>query len=708
MFMKQPWQIWLVFVLSLAIVLPGMGWLTVKSLELDEARNEALRDAEASRQQAEASQQLAEQAQRVAEEQDLLSNALWRMDTALTPILAQEAARPYFVYEPFVASLGRTKGDPQPTPSPILTQPSPYVLLHFQITPEQQWSSPQQPIGAASDLAITNSKTTLTNIQCSADRLDQLKKFATPKELLAQTPKEFLPELASVGDNLNGAWAANLSGSLPLFFAPNQPNNDSTQQDQFAQAEELPNPGSDSNLPQAEPQQTFDEPAVQANSRMSQSVAPVIENSAGNELFQSQFANAAPLPEQDSMQRKQQLRGGNDWERRNRVYQSYAQYNVKTQRANPDFNEVELPTIAEGISRPVWKGDQLLLVRRVRNVDGVYVQGCWLNWPLLKEMLLEEVDDLLPGAELKPVYPGSNVSVGRVLATLPVQLVTASPAIATASPAKSTPLKSPSISPLGLSLILAWSCLMMATVAVAALLMGVISLSERRAAFVSAVTHELRTPLTTFRMYTEMLSEGMTSRPEQRDQYVETLRVEADRLSHLVENVLAYAQLERGGKGSQRTETTLGAMIERTQSRLIDRAQQAEMSLVVEGIDEHNEATLKTDPQAVEQILFNLVDNACKYAAGAADKRIHLALTSNDQQVAFKVYDHGPGISRQESQRLFLPFSKSVQQAARSAPGVGLGLALCRRLANALRGRLTLEETAEGGACFQLTLPRDA
>ncbi|MCR9116168.1 MAG: hypothetical protein NXI22_04365, partial [bacterium] len=151
--MKQPWQIWLVFVLSLAIVLPGMGWLTVKSLELDEARNEALRDAEASRQQAEASQQLAEQAQRVAEEQDLLSNALWRMDTALTPILAQEAARPYFVYEPFVASLGRTKGDPQPTPSPILTQPSPYVLLHFQITPEQQWSSPQQPIGAASDLA---------------------------------------------------------------------------------------------------------------------------------------------------------------------------------------------------------------------------------------------------------------------------------------------------------------------------------------------------------------------------------------------------------------------------------------------------------------------------------------------------------------------------------------------------------------------------
>ncbi len=75
------------------------------------------------------------------------------------------------------------------------------------------------------------------------------------------------------------------------------------------------------------------------------------------------------------------------------------------------------------------------------------------------------------------------------------------------------------------------------------MLRGVLALSERRASFVSAVTHELRSPLTTFRMYAEMLAEGMVRDEQQRDRYLSTLRQEADRLSHLVDNVLQYARL---------------------------------------------------------------------------------------------------------------------------------------------------------------------
>ena len=81
--------------------------------------------------------------------------------------------------------------------------------------------------------------------------------------------------------------------------------------------------------------------------------------------------------------------------------------------------------------------------------------------------------------------------------------------------------------------------------AVGFLLMGAISLSQRRAAFISSVTHELRTPLTTFRMYTEMLVEGMASDPAKQSQYHRTLYRESDRLVHLVENVLSYARLVR-------------------------------------------------------------------------------------------------------------------------------------------------------------------
>src|SRR5439155_15089133 len=102
------------------------------------------------------------------------------------------------------------------------------------------------------------------------------------------------------------------------------------------------------------------------------------------------------------------------------------------------------------------------------------------------------------------------------------------------------------LTPVRVSLSIAWLCALLAAGAVAALLLGAVRLSERRGAFVSAVTHELRTPLTTFRMYAEMLAGGMVPDEARRRHYLETLRIEADRLSHLVENVLSYARLERG------------------------------------------------------------------------------------------------------------------------------------------------------------------
>jgi signal transduction histidine kinase len=259
-------------------------------------------------------------------------------------------------------------------------------------------------------------------------------------------------------------------------------------------------------------------------------------------------------------------------------------------------------------------------------------------------------------------------------------------------------------SPIRVSLAAAWLGLLVGAVATAATLQGIITLSERRGAFVSAVTHELRTPLTTFRMYAEMLADGMVPDAEQRQRYLNTLRIEADRLSHLVENVLQYARLERGRPGKRREPTTIGALLAHCQSRLADRASQAEMKLIVEVSDEETETTLLTDSAAVEQILFNLVDNACKYAAAASDKRLHLSVATEPGRVQIVVRDHGPGISGAGRKRLFQPFSKSVHEAANSAPGVGLGLALSRRLAADLGGKLELQSPADGGAAFVLTL----
>jgi signal transduction histidine kinase len=133
------------------------------------------------------------------------------------------------------------------------------------------------------------------------------------------------------------------------------------------------------------------------------------------------------------------------------------------------------------------------------------------------------------------------------------------------------------------------------------------------------------------------------------------------------------------------------------------------MKLEVDAAEELQTLSLCTDPAAVEQILFNLVDNACKYASHGEDKRIHLEVSSagrHGELVQFRVRDHGPGISRQGQRKLFQPFSKSVHEAASTAPGVGLGLALSRRLARDLGGSLTMEnQTGSSGAVFVLQLP---
>ena len=350
----------------------------------------------------------------------------------------------------------------------------------------------------------------------------------------------------------------------------------------------------------------------------------------------------------------------------------------------------------EGLFKPLWLGSELVLARRVNFADRFVVQGVWLNWTNLKQTLIASVEDLFPSAELRPVLTANTDPQARLLAAIPAQLVID----AASAPAL------PAWSPVRTALFVAWLCVLLAALAVAVLLHGTVSLSERRAAFVSAVTHELRTPLTTFKMYSEMLAEGMVPDETKRKSYLSTLCSEANRLSHLVENVLAYARLERGSARSRVERVSLGQLIDRVKDRLDQRAGQVGMKIVIDSDAAALETPVHVDVSAVEQILFNLVDNACKYAAPTAtEKLIHLEALPDGKFAMLRVRDHGQGISLEGAKRLFQPFSKSAHEAAHSAPGVGLGLALCRRLSRSMGGDLRLDALVKDGACFVLTLP---
>ena len=134
-----------------------------------------------------------------------------------------------------------------------------------------------------------------------------------------------------------------------------------------------------------------------------------------------------------------------------------------------------------------------------------------------------------------------------------------------------------------MSLVVAWSSLLLGAAAVALLLKGVMALSERRAAFVSAVTHELRTPLTTFRMYAEMLAEGMVPDEASRHRYLDTLRIEArstDAPRGKCAGLFAAGAQQVGPAGRARSPRTICWL--RPAARLADRAAQAGFELAVE------------------------------------------------------------------------------------------------------------------------------
>ena len=354
-------------------------------------------------------------------------------------------------------------------------------------------------------------------------------------------------------------------------------------------------------------------------------------------------------------------------------------YDTGTGRANSGI-EVRMSTMT-----PHWIGNDLVLARRVDVESREYIQGCLLDWPGLKRQLLDEVADLLPHADLQRTADEGEATEVRRLASLPVMLLSG------ALPADASP-DAAGLSPIKQSLLIAWGAMGLAALAAAALLHGVIALSERRAAFVSAVTHELRTPLTTFRLYAEMLSEGMVRGESERRQYLDTLRIEADRLTHLVANVLAYARLERGSRAGRCECISVSRLLEIATERLADRAAQSRFELSIEPEADVLSRDVRADPGAVEQILFNLVDNACKYAATAEQRTLHLSVSQNERRVWIRLHDHGAGVAINEQRRLFKPFRKSARDAARSAPGVGLGLALSQRLAARHARRFTVRK----------------
>jgi signal transduction histidine kinase len=648
---RSPWQVWLAFAVCLAMIVAAVGWLSFRALESDRAEATA-------RQQA------------AAEENVRL--ALWRIDSKLAPLVTQESARPYFSYSTFfpveraLVGKGPSKPtSPEPIPSPLLGQLPPEVLLHFQIDAAGRFSSPRVPPRDLQARAVP--KFLSADDSAEAKRqLDHAKKIVDRAKLLAVLPPPELPAPTQIAaSNFNGSNTAQIAmGNGSRALSTVNPTNSANP----SETNNYLNNAAPNGPPQFGTTSGLQKPTVQ------------------------QAANPNETPQFDAQQEGQrQQRGANEYQARS---QYLAQNMANAPPQNELFNWTETPGDERtAIMMPLWIDNRLILARRVEVGGKELIQGCLLDWPAIERELRAAIADLLPDAKLLPVIAPAAEDESRRSAVLPMRLeIGALPAVF-----------ADTLSPVRMSLVVAWSSLLLGAVAVALLLNGVLGLSERRAAFVSAVTHELRTPLTTFRMYAEMLAEGMVPDEASRHRYLDTLRIEADRLTHLVENVLAYSRLERSKPGRRVGPIAADNLLATAGNRLADRAAQAGFELEVEADDAVRQTQVIADAASVEQILFNLVDNACKYAATAEDRRLHLEADAHGGRFYLRLRDHGPGIDSSRRGTLFQAFRKSAEDAAVSAPGVGLGLALCRCLARDMGGDLRYEPQSSG-ACFTLSL----
>lgn len=213
--------------------------------------------------------------------------------------------------------------------------------------------------------------------------------------------------------------------------------------------------------------------------------------------------------------------------------------------------------------------------------------------------------------------------------------------------------------------------------------------------FLMSVSHELRTPLTAIRGHVDALREGVVEDPELRDQSLEVIAAEAERLSRLVGDILDLAKLDAHRFTLLEEEVDMESLCERAYTAFSEEARRRSIEYRREIAAQ---PVLQTDGDRVLQIISNLLSNAFRWTPDGG--RVELSLEQTNGAVRVAVDDNGPGISEDDRERIFRPFVSRD-----GAGGTGLGLAIARELAFALGGRIELASEEGRGSRFALVLP---
>jgi two-component system phosphate regulon sensor histidine kinase PhoR len=237
-------------------------------------------------------------------------------------------------------------------------------------------------------------------------------------------------------------------------------------------------------------------------------------------------------------------------------------------------------------------------------------------------------------------------------------------------------------------------------------------ISSLKSDFVANVSHELKTPLALVRMFGEMLQSGRVASEAKRQEYLDIIVSESERLSSLIENVLDFARVERGRQAYDFAIGNVGDAVSKAVAIYRYRAERDGVELTAQ-VDP-GLPPARIDERAIQLAVINLVDNALKHAPGAhVGVSAHLDQSANE--IVVRVDDEGPGVPPEDRERIFERFVRGSSRSSGAGPAVrgsGIGLALVSHIAESHGGRAWVDSPARSGrtapslgASFAIAIP---
>ena len=217
--------------------------------------------------------------------------------------------------------------------------------------------------------------------------------------------------------------------------------------------------------------------------------------------------------------------------------------------------------------------------------------------------------------------------------------------------------------------------------------------------FVSIVSHELRGPLTAMKGFIRSLVRGGDMPLETRREFLQTMDAQTDRLNELVEDLLAVGRIESHRLKLTLTDVDLEAVTAKLAAEL--RTKWPERTITID--TDPTLPTVRADPDAVDDILSNLLENALKYSPAESEVKILLGHDKDSAEIA--VEDFGTGMRPEEVTHLFDKFRRLVAPETRDAGGSGLGLYIVKHMTEAHGGTVVVTSTPGLGSTFSVRLP---